>query len=700
MTTAEILAPAGTWEALTAAVRSGANAIYLGIGDFNARRNAANFQLSELKDIITYCHIRGVKVHLALNTLVSDTELPAALEIIECGCASGADAFIIQDLGLARLVHAIAPDMPLHASTQMAVMNAAGFRLLESLGFTRVVLPRELSLQEIRDIREQTSLELELFVHGALCMCVSGQCYLSALLGGRSGNRGLCAQPCRLPFEAPGGTGHDLSLKDLSIISQLPALAEAGITSFKIEGRMKRPEYVAAAVTACQKSLQGISDPQLQEQLRAVFSRSGFTDGYLSGHRGPAMFGTRQKEDVLAAAPILEQLSALYQEDQQQAEVDLSFTAQVGQPMTLQADLFTEYGPLQATATGAVVAEAQNKSATPESVEKQLRKSGGTGYVIQDLDISLGDNCFLPVSALNELRRAVLDNLTEQLLEKSKKNFDLSKGTLPEELPIHRPKKDVKLVRFTGMHQLPKEWLQNPEIPRSFGISHVVLPVQTPDHILLQLQQSSLSFGVELPRALYGKQDKLIEKIRECAAYGAAFLLVGNLDGVAFAQNAGLPIIANFSINAFNSLTINELGALGLKGIVVSAELEAEQINALKGNTSIGLFAYGRLPLMLTRNCPIKNGTDCKHCQRSRSLTDRKDVSFPVQCNNGASELLNSKPIYLADKQQVFQNADFTLLYFTTESADTVSRIVQAYSAGTPPTDKDFTRGLYFRGVL
>lgn len=700
MTTAEILAPAGTWEALTAAVRSGANAIYLGIGDFNARRNAANFQLSELKDIITYCHIRGVKVHLALNTLVSDTELPAALEIIECGCASGADAFIIQDLGLARLVHAIAPDMPLHASTQMAVMNAAGFRLLESLGFTRVVLPRELSLQEIRDIREQTSLELELFVHGALCMCVSGQCYLSAMLGGRSGNRGLCAQPCRLPFEAPGGTGHDLSLKDLSIISQLPALAEAGITSFKIEGRMKRPEYVAAAVTACQKSLQGISDPQLQEQLRAVFSRSGFTDGYLSGHRGPAMFGTRQKEDVLAAAPILEQLSALYQEDQQQAEVDLSFTAQVGQPMTLQADLFTEYGPLQATATGAVVAEAQNKSATPESVEKQLRKSGGTGYVIQDLDISLGDNCFLPVSALNELRRAVLDNLTEQLLEKSKKNFDLSKGTLPEELPIHRPKKDVKLVRFTGMHQFPKEWLQDPEIPRSFGISHVVLPVQTPDHILLQLQQSSLSFGVELPRALYGKQDKLIEKIRECAAYGAAFLLVGNLDGVAFAQNAGLPIIANFSINAFNSLTINELGALGLKGIVVSAELEAEQINALKGNTSIGLFAYGRLPLMLTRNCPIKNGTDCKHCQRSRSLTDRKGVSFPVQCNNGASELLNSKPIYLADKQQVFQNADFTLLYFTTESADTVSRIVQAYSAGTPPTDKDFTRGLYFRGVL
>ncbi len=700
MTTVEILAPAGTWEALTAAVRSGANAVYLGVGDFNARRNATNFQLSELKDIITYCHIRGVKVHLALNTLVSDAELPAALEIIECGCAFGADAFIIQDLGLARLVHAIAPDMPLHASTQMAVMNAAGFRLLESLGFTRVVLPRELSLKEIQAIREQTSLELELFVHGALCMCVSGQCYLSAMLGGRSGNRGLCAQPCRLPFEASGGTGHDLSLKDLSIISQLPALAEAGITSFKIEGRMKRPEYVAAAVTACQNSLQGISDPQLNEQLRAVFSRSGFTDGYLSGHRGLAMFGTRQKEDVLAAAPILEQLSALYQEDPQQAEVDLTFTAQAGQPMTLQADLFTEYGPLRATATGAVVAEAQNKAATPESVEKQLRKSGGTGYLVQDLDITMGSNCFLPVSALNELRRNTLSALTEQLLEQGKKDFSLSVGTLPEELPVHRPGKGVKLVRFTGMYQLPKTWLQNPEIPHSLGISHVVFPVQTPDHLLLQLQQSGLPFGVELPRALYGNQDKLVAKIAECAAYGAAFLLVGNLDGVALAKESGLPILANFSVNAFNSLTINELGTLGLKGIVVSAELEADQINALKGTTRIGLFAYGRLPLMLTRNCPIKNGTDCKHCQKSRCLTDRKGVSFPVQCNNGASELLNSKPIYLADKQQAFRNTDFSLLYFTTESADTVSQIAEAYQNSIPPKDKDFTRGLYFRGVL
>ncbi len=700
MTTAEILAPAGTWEALTAAVRSGANAVYLGIGDFNARRNAANFQLSELKDIISYCHIRGVKVHLALNTLVSDAELPAALEIIECGCAFGADAFIIQDLGLARLVHAIAPDMPLHASTQMAVMNPAGFRLLESLGFTRAVLPRELSLKEIREIREQTTLELELFVHGALCMCVSGQCYLSAMLGGRSGNRGLCAQPCRLPFEAPGGTGHDLSLKDLSIINQLPALAEAGITSFKIEGRMKRPEYVAAAVTACQNALQGISDKQLNEQLRAVFSRSGFTDGYLSGRRGPAMFGTRQKEDVLAAAPILEQLSVLYQEEHQQAEVDLTFTARFGQPMALQADLFTEYGPLRANVTGPIVAEAQNKAATPESVEKQLRKSGGTGYLIQDLDITMDNHCFLPVSALNELRRTALTNLTEQLLTKGKKNFDLSKGTLSEQIVVHRPKNGVKLVRFTGIHQVPEKWLQSSEIPHKLGISHIILPVQTPDYILLQLQQAGLPFGVELPRALYGKQDKLIEKIKECAAYGAAFLLAGNLDGVAFAQKSGLPIIANFSINAFNSLTINELDALGLKGVVVSAELEADQINALKGTTDIGLFAYGRLPLMLTRNCPIKNGTDCKHCQKSRCLTDRKGVAFPVQCNNGASELLNSRPIYLADKQQAFRNTDFSLLYFTTESADTVSQIAEAYDFGSAPTDGNFTRGLYFRGVL
>lgn len=737
MQTAEILAPAGSRDALVAAVSSGADAVYLGIGDFNARRNASNFSLTDLESVIEYCHIRGVKVHLTLNTLVSDAELPRVLKLVECGCALGVDAFIIQDLGLARLVHAIAPEMPLHASTQMAVMNAAGFRLLESLGFTRAVLPRELSFSEISEIAAQTSLELEMFVHGALCMCVSGQCYLSAMLGGRSGNRGLCAQPCRLGFAAPGGTGHDLSLKDLSLISYLPKLQEAGICSFKIEGRMKRPEYVAAAGTACQNALNGTPDPGLSSQLKAVFSRSGFTDGYFTAARGKEMFGIRQKEDVLAAEPILNSLSALYREDTRQAEVTFSFAAKVGFPMTLTAECVTEYGLITATVkSDTPVEKAQKKATTKESVEKQLQKTGGTGFLVKEMQIQMEEDCFLPLSALNELRRTALHTLSDKLLSCGKKQCLTENAVLPDALPLLKERKGLPipatesripyaksdtgkpfLLRLSSFVQLPDTWLKYPTEDAVTGAASsskeaasscknsvsprpiLILPIQTPEHQLLQLKQSGLLYGLELPRALYGEQKKIKEQIAHAKALGARFLLVGNLDGVALAKEAGLPLLAGFGINAFNSLTINELHSLGLRGTVVSPELTKEQIAALRGQGCRGLFAYGRLPLMLTRNCPIQNGTDCGTCNGTRSLTDRKGISFPVRCNNGAAELLNSRPIYLADKLDAFSGLDFYLLYCTVESAEEVQAVLHAYQTKKPASG-EFTRGLSFRGVL
>ena len=312
---AEILAPAGTMDALTAAVRCGADAVYLGGKLLNARRNAANFDDETLRRAVYDCHERNVKVYLTLNTLVRDQELRDAEHMIALSCVCGVDALITQDLGIARLVRECAPAMPLHASTQMSVQTLAGLYELHDLGFSRAVLPRELSLAEIRELAAHSPIELEIFVHGALCMCVSGQCYLSAMLGSRSGSRGLCAQPCRLPFSAPGGTGYDLSLKDLSLIGRIRELNEAGVFSFKIEGRMKRPEYVAAAVTACRQALdKGETDEALSRQLQAVFSRSGFTDGYFTGKRGRAMFGIRGKEDVTAAAPVLKELSHLYEQ--------------------------------------------------------------------------------------------------------------------------------------------------------------------------------------------------------------------------------------------------------------------------------------------------------------------------------------------------------------------------------------------------
>lgn len=279
----EVLSPAGGWPALEAAVRAGAQAVYLGGPQFGARAGAQNFSREELSEAVRYCHQRGVRVHVTVNTLIKDSELPEALDLVKFLCSISVDAVLVQDMGLLHLIRERAPGLTVHASTQMSLHTPAGVRLLKALGVKRAVLARELSLSEIKEISEGCDIELEGFVHGALCMCVSGQCYLSALLGGRSGNRGQCAQPCRLPFGAPGGTGHDLSLKDLSYINSIGELQKAGVCSAKIEGRMKRPEYVAAATAACRLAADGQPVPEeLSSALGAVFSRSGFTDGYIN----------------------------------------------------------------------------------------------------------------------------------------------------------------------------------------------------------------------------------------------------------------------------------------------------------------------------------------------------------------------------------------------------------------------------------
>ncbi|MBQ8082973.1 MAG: U32 family peptidase, partial [Clostridia bacterium] len=413
----EILAPAGSMEALRAAVECGADAVYLGAGHFNARRNARNFSDEELAEAIEYCHVRGVKVHLTLNTLVSDEELPLAIDLIKTACSIGVDALIVQDLGVAALVRAAAPEMELHASTQMAVMTPEGFRALADLGFTRAVLPRELSFEEILAIREateDTGLELEMFIHGALCMCVSGQCYLSATMGGRSGNRGLCAQPCRLRFAADGGrrSDHALSLRDLSAVEAIPVLYEAGVLSFKIEGRMKRPEYVAAAVTACRNAVAGTRDDKLTRDLDAVFSRSGHTDGYLKGQLGHDMFGTRRKDDVVAAAPILKDLEQLYVRETRSTPVSLDFTARLGAPLQLTAAWTDPAGGQTKTVTVDTAGDyevqaAQNVATSADKILGQLQKTGGTGFSADEADITIhmDDGINIPVSVINKLRR-------------------------------------------------------------------------------------------------------------------------------------------------------------------------------------------------------------------------------------------------------------------------------------------------------
>lgn len=409
----EVLAPAGSPESLTAAVRAGADAVYLGGSAFSARAGAKNFDDGELKTAVEYCHARGVKVYLAVNTLLLQDELQKALDFISYACTLPVDALLVQDAGLIRLLQKCAPGLRLHASTQMSIHTPLGASALYEAGIKRVVLSRELSLREIAEIHESSPVELEAFVHGALCMSVSGQCYFSSVLGSRSGNRGLCAQPCRLPFSVTGGTGHDLSLKDLSMISRMDELSRAGIVSAKIEGRMKRPEYVAAAARACRLAADGEPvPPELVKNLGAVFSRSGFTTGYLDGKLGRDMFGVRSKEDVAGATgAVFAELHGLYNHEYQRIPVHFHLTVQKDQPVVLLAA--DNGGRTARVSLGETPQPAVSRPIDEERCAEQLKKTGGTPFYAERVTCKIGEGLSVPVSALNKLRRAALEKLEQ-----------------------------------------------------------------------------------------------------------------------------------------------------------------------------------------------------------------------------------------------------------------------------------------------
>lgn len=410
----EILAPCGGTESLIAAVNSGANAVYLGETTFSARRNAENFTPEQLKEAVRLCHLSGVKVHVALNTLVFDTELDKLEKTVEMIADCGVDAVIVQDFGVAKTIKKIA-DIPLHASTQMTVTSVSGAEMAKEAGFSRVVLAREMSLKEIERVVKSVDIETEIFVHGAICVCLSGQCYMSAMLGGRSGNRGLCAQPCRLNFTCDKRE-NVLSLKDLSLVSHLREIEKIGVASVKIEGRMKRPEYVAAAVTACRKALAG-ETPDM-ENLRAVFSRSGFTDSYYNG-TFEKMQGVRTKEDVVAAPKAINELKQLYKDVYKRYSVDISAEIHDGQP----SECTAECGGISVTVTGDVPQQAINKPSTAEDIAARLSKLGGTVFEPGNVTCNIDSGLILSASAVNSLRRDVIEKLSEKIIERNNPNY-------------------------------------------------------------------------------------------------------------------------------------------------------------------------------------------------------------------------------------------------------------------------------------
>jgi len=673
----EVLAPAGGEEQLIAAVRAGADAVYLGTGSFNARRNAANFDADALKRAVSYCHGRGVKVHVTCNTLVTDKELPLLFEEIKNIAASGADAVIIQDLAVASMFREFCPDMPLHASTQMTIHNAEGAMMAKELGFERVVLAREVSLEEIRAIRKRVDIELESFVHGALCMSVSGQCYLSAMLGGRSGNRGLCAQPCRLNFVS-GGREFALSLKDLSVIEYVRELEAAGISSLKIEGRMKRPEYVAAAVSACRSAVNG-EKPDM-ESLKAVFSRSGFTDGYITGKRTVDMFGIRTKEDVQASAAVLGDMAALYRNERQSVPVDFKVELYTNKPIKLSA---TD-GVFTAEVCGDIPELAKTKGMDIDSVRKSLEKMGGTPFYLNNIGAKIDDNLYVAPSKLNALRRDALEALLSARSEIVPKpvigEFRLEEQVKRSAIPQIR-------LRFEKAEQI---------FPESDSAQYIYLPyAEITEDLVIRFGSKLIA---ELPRYIpEGDGEKITVRLIQLKSVGLENGCAGTIGDISILRKADLKIFGAATLNVLNSKCANELAHLEVSDITVSFENAMKNIPYISGN-SIGILAYGYLPLMLFRSCPVRTKNGCKGCSGREKLKDRTNTEFTVLCGSKKySTLLNSLPLYIGDKQ--LSGIDFATLYFTVEPKDRCRNVYRMFREGAEFDDKR-TNGLYYRELL
>lgn len=681
----EILAPCGSYESVEAAVRQGTDAVYIGALKFSARAYAANFDEEQLDKAIKYCHLHGVRVHIAINTLISDEELSSAVELAKTAYRLGADSFIVQDLGLAVLIREVCPDAVLHASTQMGVHTPQAARLLYELGFGRVVLAREMSRSEISEITENCPIETEVFVHGALCMCMSGQCYLSAMLGGRSGNRGRCAQPCRLPFSVESGTGYDLSLKDNCIISELSELIQMGVTSAKIEGRMKRPEYVAAAVSACRQAVDaGAVNQKALDRLKAVFSRSGFTDGYFHGRLGKEMFGTRSKDDVIAATDrILTEIRASYKDEVQTNHVKMQLMVCDGSPAILTA----ECAGYTVSVGGELPQYARTAPLSKEKAAAQLSKTGGTAFKVDSIEEEIGDGLTLPISSLNAMRREAIARLEELITE-----------------PVKRRVNDIAAIQIRP-HKRTDELsyraaFRNCDIPDCFKKCELVyVPLFSSLDDIKALVERGFNVAVEIPRALFGLEKKAAMALEKMKGIGITHAYCNSIGAVALAKKLGFMIHGGFALNLFNTKAIEFYNnVIGVEDTELSFELTAKSINKIGSNKKIGIVGYGYLPLMLTRNCPNKNGRGCKACGGKSIITDRKGKRFTLMCSCGYTELYNCSPLNISDVQDKFRNIDFIAFSFTFETKHECEKIFNNYLNGNKPVG-DYTRGLYFRGV-
>jgi len=691
----ELLAPAGSMEAVTAAVQNGADAVYFGYGNFNARRNAKNFSEEEAAAAVSYCHQRGCKVNLTLNTLLTDRELAGAAQVAAHASDIGIDAVIVQDLGVMRMLRQTVPDLPIHGSTQMTVHSLDGVKLCADLGISRVVLSREVSRSQMEYICQHSPIEIEVFGHGALCMCYSGQCFFSSVIGGRSGNRGLCAQPCRLKYGWNGRADeYPLSLKDMSLAGYLKELQDMGVACLKLEGRMKRPEYVAIVTGIYARALKEGRAPTQEEllQLEQAFSRQGFTDGYYLGKKGPQMFGTRQEEKE--PKELYAQARSTYENGENRKE-PIRFYAllEAGQPAQIAVQ--DKEGRV-AHAEGPVPEAARNVPLTAEKVEGQLARTGGTPYRCEKAVVKVEEGLSLPLSALNNLRRQVLEDLTAQRATPPQRRKEAFRPGVRYENPRSKP---VYTVSVRLAEQVSRDLLERKPaliyIPADQAAAH--------PEVVKKCQAAEVPVAVLLPRICTDSETRqLEEQLLALRDLGVEEALAGTLGVAQRAMHLGFRVRGDYGLGTFNSQTMKEFKRMGFISATASFELKLPQVRDLSKTVPTELIAYGRLPLMITENCIIHNHTGQHTCENVNLLTDRKGERFPVVkawgCRN---EILNSKKVFLADKSADLDRLGLWALRlaFTTENPSECARVLERYMGLGNYQPNEYTRGLYYRDV-
>ena len=686
----ELLAPAGNTPSLKAAISAGCDAIYLGGKSFNARRNATNFTEDELLDGIDFAHIHGKKVFLTLNTLIKNNEIKDFISELKFVARAGFDALILQDLGAIEIIREILPDISLHASTQLSAHNVSDCIALKSLGFDRVVLAREMSLKEITKVIDSVDIETEVFVHGALCVSVSGQCYFSSALGERSANRGLCAGVCRLPFTAnkthtpkplsKSNSDYCLSLKDLSYIDDLQLLSDIGVTSLKIEGRMKGTEYVYDSVSSYRNALDGKEYDK--ESLAHTFSRSGFTNSYLHENR-KNLFGVRSEDDKKKTLVASAKFTQANIEVMPSIPIDMSYSFYPDTNSTL--TISDQLGNV-AYAEGSIPEKANNRSLDKESVEKNLCKLGDTSYELSSIDGFISPNLYCSAKDINALRRDCIEQLNKLRAEKKILSFNPQRLINLKNTSLGFSEKASEYIStVTFASQLSQEL---------FDLSkYVSVPIfqinAIPSDMLLRNKDKIV---VELPRVYFGDESNITEVLRSCLELGLQLGKAHTIGRVKLLHDLGFTILGGFGLNVLNDYSIHILEKeYAISSVTISPEISAGSLNSIYNNVSLNIIGYGNFPLMITRVCPTQN-------QDSDCLTDRKNINFPVIRNSESLfEVLNSQPIYLGDRISEIKNIDTVEFLFKTEDKNSCANIIKLFTK--KEVLENITRGCYFRKI-